>query len=487
MSPFDKARYERLLEGLEVTEVLLSEVAHDNEVLRCDAEYFGKQVLDVMHRLKSMKAAPLEKMAAITDGIHTSLPFVDDGEVKVLSAKHPKDNYIAAGPFETISTDFHNKNPRTALRTDDVLISTVGTIGNAAVVTPDILPANSDRHIGIIRVKPDGPPPFYLSTFLVSRYGRIQSVRETTGNVQPNLFISKIGRLLIPRFAPALEHAIANQVASAYRLRKQAADILGRADNILLHALGLDTWTPPEALSYVRSSREAFAAGRFDAEYFHPAKAQALVDLRALSDVCVGDLFDSIRDLWQPTEAAGLPVRNYDLTDALDPFLDPSKPTTAPEEIASTKKCIAAGDLVVSRLRSYLQEIAVVLPSDDGITAVASTEFIVLRPKEGTTLTVEALLIYLRSRLPQIVFKWSQDGSNHPRFDERELLNLPVPRALITDQAVYHTAVRQMVKQRQRATRLLEAAKRAVEIAIENSEAAALAHLAAANPPDAAA
>lgn len=181
-----------------------------------------------------------------------------------------------------------------------------------------------------------------------------------------------------------------------------------------------------------------------------------------------------------------MPVRNYDLTDALDPFLDPSKPTTAPEEIASTKKCIVAGDLVVSRLRSYLQEIAVVLPSDDGITAVASTEFIVLRPKKGTTLTVEALLIYLRSRLPQLVFKWSQDGSNHPRFDERELLNLPVPRALITDQATYQTAVRQMVKQRQRATRLLDAAKRAVEIAIEDSEVSALAYLAAANPPEAA-
>lgn len=43
-----------------------------------------------------------------------------------------------------------------------------------------------------------------------------------------------------------------------------------------------------------------------------------------------------------------------------------------------------------------------------------------------------------------------------------------------------------MVKQRQRATRLLDAAQRAVEVAIEDSEAAALAYLAAANPPDAA-
>lgn len=40
-----------------------------------------------------------------------------------------------------------------------------------------------------------------------------------------------------------------------------------------------------------------------------------------------------------------------------------------------------------------------------------------------------------------------------------------------------------MVTQRQRATRLLDATKRAVEIAIEDSEAATQAHLQAASPP----
>lgn len=462
--------------GLDVTEVLLSEVANGNDVLRCDAEFFGKKVLAAIDRLESIGAVPLGRLSTITDGIHTSLPFVEDGDVKVLSAKHPKENYIATDEFETVSSEFHGKNPRTALRTNDVLISTVGTIGNAAVVTSDILPANSDRHIGIIRVHENGVSPFYLSTFLVSWYGRIQSIRETTGNVQPNLFISKIGRLLIPRFGRDFEKAVSDNVVVAYGLRKQAMELLSVAEQMLQHAIGLGAWVSPEALSYVRTRGETFAAGRFDAEYFHPAKVKALADLRELSDVRVGDLFDSIRELWQPMDATVSQVRNYDLTDALDPFLDSTKPATAPEEIASTKKRIAAGDLVVSRLRSYLREIAVVLPSDE-ITAVASTEFIVLRPKKEKTLAVEALLIYLRSFLPQIVFKWSQDGSNHPRFDERELLNLPAPRALIAGQAAYETAVRQMVVQRQRATHLLDAAKRAIEIAVEDSEVAALAHL----------
>ena len=40
---------------------------------------------------------------------------------------------------------------------------------------------------------------------------------------------------------------------------------------------GLDTWKPPEALSYIRSSNEAFAAGRLDAEHFQP-KYQVLIN-----------------------------------------------------------------------------------------------------------------------------------------------------------------------------------------------------------------
>jgi type I restriction enzyme S subunit len=92
-------------------------------------------------------------------------------------------------------------------------------------------------------------------------------------------------------------------------------------------------------------------------------------------------------------------------------------------------------------------------------------------------LPVEALLIYLRSELPQLVFKWSQDGSNHPRFDERELLRLPVPRALIENSEEYVLAIKAMIAVKQRAAQLLEAAKGAVEIAIEQSEAEALAYL----------
>ena len=466
-----------MLKGLEISEITLSQAQQDNEVFRFDAEYFGKEALAVIARMQDYGPDVLSSIATITDGIHTSLPFVDDGDVKVLSAKHPKENFIDRSLFETISAAFHAKNPRTALRENDVLISTVGTIGNSAVVTSDLLPANSDRHIGIVRLHKGTVSPYFLSTFLLGRFGRVQTWRETTGNVQPNLFISKIGKLLLPRVSDNFEKTVTQCVIQAYQLRAESGQNLEQTEATLLRALGLEDWKAPEPLSYVRSSRDAFGAGRLDAQYFHPAKTEALAKLNALSNCTVGDCFNSVRELWQPDNDSGPhTVRNYDLTDALNPFLDGAKEPSHRTTIASTKKAIRGGDLVVSRLRSYLREIALVQPGD-GLPMVASTEYIVLRPKQTGGVPVEALMIFLRSALPQLVFKWSQDGSAHPRFDEKELLRLPLPDVLIQHSDDYVDAVRAVIAKRKRATQLLNAAKRAVEIAIEQNEKAAMAYL----------
>jgi isocitrate lyase len=76
--------------------------------------------------------------------------------------------------------------------------------------------------------------------------------------------------------------------------------------------------------------------------------------------------------------------------------------------------------------------------------------------------------------LPQLVFKWSQDGSNHPRFDERELLNLRVPDIVVAQQDCIAEMLESSIRERRRATELLDAIKRAVEIAIESDEASAI-------------
>ena len=73
-------------------------------------------------------------------------------------------------------------------------------------------------------------------------------------------------------------------------------------------------------------------------------------------------------------------------------------------------------------------------------------------------------------------------ASLYPAISEQDLLALPVPRIDQNTQKTVSAAVQAAQQSRQRATQLLDAAKRAVEIAIEDSEAAGLAYLEANNP-----
>ena len=74
--------------------------------------------------------------------------------------------------------------------------------------------------------------------------------------------------------------------------------------------------------------------------------------------------------------------------------------------------------------------------------------------------------MYLRSKYVQTVLKWCQDGSNHPRFDEKELLRLRVPDAVRDHQDEISAKVRASIDARREARRLLDQAKAMVEKAI---------------------
>lgn len=77
----------------------------------------------------------------------------------------------------------------------------------------------------------------------------------------------------------------------------------------------------------------------------------------------------------------------------------------------------------------------------------------------------------------QTILKWCQDGSQHPRFSESDLLAIHLPNAVATASAKISVMVQEGFEARARARSLLDAAKRAVEIAIEDSDAAALTYL----------
>ncbi len=114
-------------------------------------------------------------------------------------------------------------------------------------------------------------------------------------------------------------------------------------------------------------------------------------------------------------------------SDAMGGYLKIPPP---PEKLNSSKKILKHGDVIISRLRPYLLQVAYVdIDTDEPLCA--STEFYVLRARNNESIAF--LVPFLLSDAVQTVFANSVEGSQHPRFKEEDILNLVVPSQLFEE------------------------------------------------------
>jgi hypothetical protein len=266
--------------------------------------------------------------------------------------------------------------------------------------------------------------------------------------------------------------AVKGAVDRAFKALEAGRDLLGQAEQNLLHALGLDTWTPPDALTYVRSSREVFAAGRLDAQFFAPRGEQLRAHL-ARDGLRLSDVARARHERFEPTGSG-----NFDYIDYIEIGSLRADGTAATKLVAmadapsSATQHVRSGDVITSTVRPIRRLSALITPDQDG--AVCSSGFVVLQPQG---ISGEVLLTYLRLPLVCELMDLHTSGTMYPVISESDLLALPIPDIPDSTQAQVQQAVRQSAQFRQRATRLLDVAKRAVEIAIEQDEGAGIAYI----------
>jgi hypothetical protein len=130
---------------------------------------------------------------------------------------------------------------------------------------------------------------------------------------------------------------------------------------------------------------------------------------------------------------------------------------------------VHAADVITSTVRPIRRLSAQIGPEQEGY--VCSSGFVVLTP---TDVAPEVLLTFLR--LPAIceLMDLYTSASMYPAISETDILALPFPTIQTSTSNAICMAVQQSRETRQRARDLLNRAKHAVEIAIEDSEAAAL-------------
>ena len=97
-----------------------------------------------------------------------------------------------------ISEECNDKLKRSQLAEGDILFSIAGAIGRVAIVTKEMLPANTNQALSIIRIDRDDVHLPFVKLILTSPIIKKQFERKKQGVAQLNLSLKDIGDLEIP-------------------------------------------------------------------------------------------------------------------------------------------------------------------------------------------------------------------------------------------------------------------------------------------------
>ncbi len=487
-SPFDEARYRGLLEGLEASEIPLSAL---ERTVRMDSEFFRPKHLLVAGKLAVRDTQSVTNITAISDGNHFAISeeFCEEG-IPYYRGQDVVGHFFIEQSTPVFITEKAYLEPfmtRSHLQRGDVLLSIVGSIGEASLVT-DNKPATCSCKLAILR--PQGIAPEYLSIFLRSEYGRNQIERFTRGAVQMGLLLEDMDQIRVARLAPDFEAVIVEVVKDAQQSLDHAIATIAKAEQTLLRALGLENWQPPEPLTYTRPSRDAFAAGRLDAEHFQEkyyAARSALSAAGALEFLPIEDLLVSITN-------GQTPLR-HDLSVGEVPFLCAEHVSDYEIDFNGEKRILEThhrNELARTALKNG--DVLLTIKGRVGNAAIAENVPGMININQDVALLrfndrlpIWYIVAFINNQFGKLQTEQMCTGAINPFLGLFSIKQFVVPvfedslMAEIAEET--RSQVQAARKARRRAAELLEAAKSAVEIAIEDSEAAALAWLEPVNNP----
>ena len=332
--------------------------------------------------------------------------------------------------------------------------------------------AIGSSHTFIIRQKTYSQS--FLAVFLNTRPALNLIFRGRYGGAQPEIAPLYLKQIPILNASSKFQQRITDIVQKADETEMNSGSLQKRAEQSLLAFLGLDVWKAPDPLTYEARARSAFLSGRLDAEFFQPKFDALEKKLKKTGSAArLGDVAALISRGGQPTYADdGLPVIN---SKHVNYGRVVNNDDNRRGEANDKSLRIQQGDVLING--TGVGTIGRSAPYLDEQDALPDNHVTIVRTKEGIIDPVY-LAVFLNSQAGQMqVDKWFKGSSGQIELYPDDISNFWVWVAPPEIQKSIRDQVMQSRVALANSKSLLERAKRAVEIAIEESEETALAYL----------
>lgn len=488
-----------MLERLAIKEISIK-IPQSSELTRLESDFYTSESVIFKKFLTGAKIINFVQYGTSEelneDGIGYPVLRLNEFDSNFIKTPSKSSNKISNEVYENLK-----------LFKDDVLICR--TNGNPKLVGKSaIVPMNYEfayaSYLFKIRPKPELINSSTLVTFLNSKYGRMEIEKHSMVGNQANFSPAKFREINIPIFDKKLNLKIEESTYSAFKLLTKSQELYSQAETLLLQEIGIDErvissnpvavtkqaveGSNPSAITTNKAEKERFSTpsinvksfkdsfginGRLDAEYYQP-KYEVMIEkiksykngFEPLSIAC--NLKDTNHNPTENQEYNYIELSNIGKTGDINGCtneLGKDLPSRA-------RRLVNTNDVIISSIEGSLQSCAII--GKEYNNALCSTGFYVINSDK---INSETLIVLFKSDLMQSIMKQNCSGTILTGMNKYEFQNILVPLIDIKAQLNIAKLIAESFSLKKQSEHLLQVAKRAIEIAIEENEELAMKYI----------
>jgi restriction endonuclease S subunit len=397
--------------------------------------------------------------------------------IRTTEIKNPTINFQTTVYLEEKT---NKDNYKTILFPYDLVFTKIGAyIGDVAMLPDNYSEYNFSQNVAgaLLKDKINGP---YILAFFLSSLGRCQILRSMMLSGQGKLELEDIRNYEIPTVSLEFRKIIKKIIDARLQKIRDSNTSYENAEQVLFRTLGLEDFELSKNPINIKNLSSSFhLSGRLDAEYYQIKYEQIVDRIQSNNHDNLVNLV-KIKKSIEPGSAhyteEGLPfvrVADYDKFGL-----------STPDKYLTDEFCKENAELI-KKLKPKKETI---LFSKDGSVGTAymlrkDTEFITssailhLTVKDKTEIIPEYLTLALNSKLVRMQAERDAGGSVILHWRVNEIENVVVPVIDLDKQKEIADLVEESFKLKKQSEHLLEIAKTAVEVAIEQNEKTAIAYI----------
>lgn len=470
------------MDGLEAVEIRLSEIDLGD---RFDADYFLKEYLYVAKRLSNKPTRKLRELSkAVASAFYpaaTDLYSIGDTPFVrcVDCVNYPMITQEQDPNFEKIPYKFAVESKGIAfLHKHEIVITKVGTPCYASMVLDYDELALSRTVMGISLI--NGINPFYLLAFLRSKYGFEQLFRQRELTIQYQLTLERVKDIEVFMPTTIFQNAVQKLLLSYIEMLNLSKQIYSVAEGMLLSHLRLDNYVPNSSGTAVKTLSQSFgASGRLDSEYYQPKYEEIEAAIAKFNPVNISDI------IYYPVSSGVTPKAggdDYTNSDSGIPFVRAVDIVNSEVDLSNCnfiKPCVHTG--ILKRTQLEKNDVLFSIAGTVGrcgifthnVKANINQAVAILRFEE-TVVKRLYLICYFNSNIGKTyVEKYARQGLQ-TNLNLQEVSQLKIPVLSMDKQNEIADKIQESFALRKKSAELLELAKTAVEVAIEQGEEKAM-------------